>query len=202
MTDTIKRQSSGRPRKFDAELGVEKAMRLFWEKGYDGVGVAELAAEIGINPPSLYAAYGNKTGLYRRAIERYSASHGAFLAKLTDESRPLKKVLQEVLHDAVYAYTSDSDCKGCLVMDGAAQCNDPDISRITEDQKEYLRRRIWDLASDFEPKSRDAMSEYFVFILAGLSARARSGVSQNALSSALDLAFLGLDELLSKSKDI
>lgn len=200
MTDTNTQKSAGRPRKFDPELGIEKAMRLFWEKGYDGVGIAELASEIGINPPSLYAAYGNKTGLYQRAIERYGATHGAFFGKLADESRPLREVLYEVLRDAVYAYSSDSDCKGCLVMDGTGQNDDPEVCKITDEQKDYLRNRIRDLASDWESEVGEAAAEYFVFILAGLSARARSGVSQDALSRTLDHAFVGLTKMLNESE--
>jgi TetR/AcrR family transcriptional repressor for divergent bdcA len=201
VPDTNNRQSAGRPRKFDLELGVEKAMRLFWEKGYDGVGVAELASKIGINPPSLYAAYGNKIGLYRRAIEHYGATHGAFLGKLSDKSRPLLEILQEVLRDAVYVYSSDPECKGCLVMSGAGLTNDPTACKITEDQQEYLRNQIRELAADQYPEIQDPVAEYFVFILAGLSARAKSGVSQKALSRTLDHAFSGLADMIDRSEN-
>lgn len=198
---TKSQRRSGRPRKFDPDLGVEKAMRLFWEKGFDSVGVAELASEIGINPPSLYAAYGNKIGLYQRAIERYGATQGAFLGKLADETRGLPEVLHEVLRDAVDVYTSDPDCKGCLVMSGAGQTDDPNACKITEDQQKYLRDQIRELAADLDPKIRDSVAEYFIFILAGLSARAKSGVSQQELSRTLDHALSGLDEMFERREN-
>lgn len=199
MSDTKSRQGSGRPRKFDPELGVEKAMRLFWEKGYDNVGIAELASEIGINPPSLYAAYGNKIGLYRCAIDRYGATHGAFLGKLADESRPLLEVLHEVLRDAIYVYSNDPDCKGCLVMSGLAQTDDKKACAIAKDRQEYVRIQIRELLTDRGPEIQDSVAEYFLFVLAGLSARARGCASQDALSSTLDHAFLGLAEMIDAS---
>jgi AcrR family transcriptional regulator len=71
-----RRRSSG-PRTFDRDQAVEIAMRLFRRHGYEGVSVADLTAAIGIAPPSMYAAFGNKAGLYREALDRYTALPGA-----------------------------------------------------------------------------------------------------------------------------
>src|SRR5690349_5468094 len=64
---------TGRPREFDLDERLDRAMRVFWRLGYEGAGLAELTEAMGISRPSLYAAYGNKETLFRKAVERYAA---------------------------------------------------------------------------------------------------------------------------------
>ncbi|WP_201161175.1 TetR/AcrR family transcriptional regulator, partial [Klebsiella grimontii] len=72
MTTTKPGRTPGRPRQFDAEQAIETAQRLFHARGYDAVSVADLTQAFGINPPSVYAAFGSKLGLYTRVLQRYS----------------------------------------------------------------------------------------------------------------------------------
>jgi hypothetical protein len=69
---------AGRPRTFDADTALENAMQVFWRKGYEGASLTDLTAAMGINPPSLYAAFGSKEALFRKAMDRYEASHGSY----------------------------------------------------------------------------------------------------------------------------
>ena len=61
----------GRPRAFDIDQALDRALDVFWRKGYEGATLCDLTAAMGINPPSLYAAFGNKEGLFRKALDRY-----------------------------------------------------------------------------------------------------------------------------------
>src|ERR1700721_4762124 len=70
----------GRPREFDTDAALEKAMRLFWAKGYEGTSVADLTKALGISRPSLYAAFGDKQSLFRAALERYAAGPARYVA--------------------------------------------------------------------------------------------------------------------------
>ena len=72
VTTTKPGRTPGRPRQFDAEQAIETAQRLFHARGYDAVSVADLTQAFGINPPSFYAAFGSKLGLYTRVLQRYS----------------------------------------------------------------------------------------------------------------------------------
>src|SRR5690606_20535349 len=76
MKSTAKSRG-GRPWSFERQEALEKAMRLFWRHGYEGVSVGDLTREIGIAPPSLYAAFGSKAELYREALKRYEANFGS-----------------------------------------------------------------------------------------------------------------------------
>ena len=68
----------GRPRAFDMDQALDRALEVFWRKGYEGTTICDLTAAMGINPPSLYAAFGNKEGLFRKALDRYGALRTAF----------------------------------------------------------------------------------------------------------------------------
>ncbi len=71
----------GRPRAFDMDQALDRALDVFWRKGYEGASICDLTAAMGINPPSLYAAFGNKEGLFRKALDRYAAMHDVFIAR-------------------------------------------------------------------------------------------------------------------------
>lgn len=195
MTDTNLSKPGGRPRAFDAEAGVDAAVRLFWERGYDGVGVAELARTIGINPPSLYAAYGSKLGLFRKAVERYGATTGAFFGGLGDDA-PFAEVIGRVLADAVEAYTGDPACKGCLIMDGTRNCTEPEAREVTGGIRAALRQTLAGLARSHGVAAPEAVSDYVLFILTGLSASARDGAGREELVRDLERAMAGLGEAI------
>src|SRR6202044_2628058 len=72
----------GRPREFDTERGLDEAMEVFWRHGYEGATIAELTTAMGINPPSLYAAFGSKEDLLKAALDRYSEKRAAFMCEV------------------------------------------------------------------------------------------------------------------------
>ena len=69
----------GRPREFDAETALDQAMEVFWRHGYEGATIAQLTEAMGINPPSLYACFGNKEGLLKAALDRYTKLRGVWM---------------------------------------------------------------------------------------------------------------------------
>ncbi|HEX5959426.1 MAG TPA: helix-turn-helix domain-containing protein, partial [Hyphomicrobiaceae bacterium] len=75
----------GRPREFDTEKALDRALEVFWRKGYEGASISELTDAMGINRPSLYAAFGNKEDLFRKALDRYSAGPAAYAYKVFEE---------------------------------------------------------------------------------------------------------------------
>src|SRR5690606_32179930 len=96
MKTTKSLRPRGRPRQFDPDDAVATAQRLFHERGYDAVSVADLTAALGIRPPSFYAAFGSKAGLYERVLERYNATGAIPLAELLDPERPVAEGLAAV----------------------------------------------------------------------------------------------------------
>ena len=75
-------RAMGRPREFDADAAVEAAMRVFWEKGYDGATLSDLTSAMGINRSSMYTIFGDKEALFRKAIDRYADGNGGVREKV------------------------------------------------------------------------------------------------------------------------
>jgi AcrR family transcriptional regulator len=73
-----KTRERGRPRFFDAEAALDRAVEVFWRQGYEGASLSDLTAAMGINRPSMYAAFGNKDDLFRRAVARYAEINMAY----------------------------------------------------------------------------------------------------------------------------
>ncbi len=117
MTTTKPGRTPGRPRQFDAEQAIETAQRLFHARGYDAVSVADLTHAFGINPPSFYAAFGNKLGLYTRVLQRYSQTGAIPIDALLRDDQPVAASLIAVLQEAARRYVADPAAAGCLVLE-------------------------------------------------------------------------------------
>src|SRR5690554_1284791 len=187
MNDTKKGRSRGRPRQFDPEEAVAIAQRLFHARGYDAVSVAELTESLTIKPPSFYAAFGSKGGLYRRALERYVTTHGIPFAELLRPDRSVAESLAALLEEAACRYAADRETPGCLVLE-SLRCNDEEaregaraLHRATEDKlRDYIAKR--------HPKEAERLTDFVCAVMAGMSARAREGHGLDRLVATARLA--------------
>ena len=196
MTDIKEARRSGRPRAFDPEKGVATAMRLFWEKGYDAVGVAELAQTIGINPPSLYAAFGSKKALFERTLDHYAATQAQFFGRLANPDGPAFETLVGVLEAAALSCTADRSARGCLVMDSTRNCAEPEVRALTAEVRAQVRDSARSLVARERPSAAEAGADYFMFLLTAISASAVDGASREKLLRDLDLSKTGLKAVL------
>ncbi|AWN47722.1 TetR family transcriptional regulator [Methylobacterium terrae] len=164
----------GRPRRFDPDEAVAVAQRLFHARGYDAVSVADLTDALGINPPSFYAAFGSKAGLYARTLGHYTATQGVPLAELMHPGRPVAEALAAVLEEAARRYGADPETAGCLAIEGA-RCNDPAARgaarALTGAAEDVIRRFV----AQTHPAAAEGLSDYVVTMMVGLSTMAREG---------------------------
>ncbi len=181
MVATKKLDSRGRPRSFDMEEAVHKAMRLFHRRGYDAVGVAELGAELGIKPPSFYAAFGSKAGLFQRAVEHYSTSDANVFGRAQAQGGTVDEVIRRTLLVAAEIYPEHDGVAGCLVLDGARNSADPEAKTIIASYKKASRTVLRDFIATRYPAKAETLADLVVIALEGMSGSARDGASASSL---------------------
>jgi AcrR family transcriptional regulator len=131
-----------RPRGFDEEQALDSAMRLFWTHGYEGTSMSALTEAMGINKPSLYATFGNKEELFRRALDRYAEGPGA--AVVAALALPTaREVALALFHAYARAPADPGRPLGCLLVNGAQRCG-PESEPA---QKEVSARRAFGVAA-------------------------------------------------------
>ncbi|MGF3026116.1 TetR/AcrR family transcriptional regulator [Methylobacterium aquaticum] len=170
------------PRSFNRDVAVETAMRLFWRHGYEGVSVADLTTAIGIAPPSLYAAFGSKAGLFREALDRYALRPGALDGLAA--ARTLEEAVGGLLRAAVRAVSDPDGERGCMVSSGLIQCaaEHDDLARDLLARRRAMRDAIArSLARWIDPPEAGEMANYLATVLQGLAVQARDGADRAAL---------------------
>ncbi|CCK28841.1 TetR family transcriptional regulator [Streptomyces davaonensis JCM 4913] len=187
---------TGRPRSFDTDEALDKAMRLFWAEGYEGASLNELTEVMGINRRSIYAAYGNKEELFRKAVDRYLDGPGAFVAEAMQQPTA-RQVAETMLHGCADAYTTPGCPRGCLLVQSALACGpegEParaDLAARRELGVGALRERFERAQREGdlpEPVDADALARYLTTVGQGISVQAASGAAREDLHRVADQA--------------
>lgn len=186
----------GRPREFDVDEALTAALRVFWRRGYEGASMAELTAEMGIAKPSLYAAFGNKEELFKKALDLYEREKMAYMAEALKEPTS-RAMAAKLLMGALEMQTSSCDPKGCLGVISAVSCG-PEAATIREcviERQESVRRIVIARLEDFKKEGdlpsdidTEALARYMTAVLQGLSVQAGAGASKTELKSLVDMA--------------
>jgi TetR/AcrR family transcriptional repressor for divergent bdcA len=188
-------RARGRPRGFDPDEGIAVAQSLFLARGYDAVGVADLTEALGINPPSFYAAYGSKAELFARTLQRYSKADGVPLLEILRPGRAAAEALSEILMDAATKYTAHPGNGGCLAIEGT-RCNDVDARTAAIHLTSAARDVIFRFVKATHPNSAEAIADYTVTVMNGLSAMAREGYGRDRILRTAELATTAFSEKL------
>jgi AcrR family transcriptional regulator len=185
----------GRPREFDVEKALDRALKVFWRKGYEGTSLADLTAAMGINRPSLYAAFGNKESLFRKALDRYAEGPAAFVREAL--AAPTSRgVVERLLRGAVEAQTDSRNPRGCLLVNGALSCGDeaePIRRELVARRKkadDALRARFERAVAEGDlPADADAgdLARYVVTVVRGMAVQAASGATREELQRVADM---------------
>ncbi len=188
-------RARGRPRRFDPEQAVATAQQLIHSRGYDSVSVADLTEALGINPPSFYAAFGNKAGLYGRVLERWAGTGAIPLADILRRDRPVAESLAALLEEAARRYAADPAAAGCLVLEGS-RCNDRNARAAARAFAVAADGVIRDYVAARHPDDAGRVTNYVTTIMSGLSASARDGHGLDQLLATARLAGSALTEAL------
>ncbi|WP_313170149.1 TetR/AcrR family transcriptional regulator [Massilia oculi] len=194
--DAAAQPSVRKPRRaFDREAGVVIAKDLFHERGFDAAGIAELTRVLGINPPSLYAAYGSKAGLFERCLAVYVKEANLPADKILTAGRPLPEAIKDLLSQAAALYTASATKRGCMAAEGM-RCADPQARALANAHGEASAAFIEGFIAQSQPQRARELTDYVVTTLQGLSAAARAGLSRPRLMSVAGLAGQAFEALL------
>lgn len=186
----------GRPRSFDTGRALEAAMKIFWEKGYEGTSLDDLTGAMNINRPSLYAAFGNKESLFRLAVDRYtneSLCHwGYALAAPT-----AREVADRLLRTTVKLLSDPKHPRGCLLVQGALTCGS-EGNALRKELAERRSKGVDLLHERFKrakrerdlPKSSNpaALARFLATVTHGLSIQAAGGATRAELTGVIETA--------------
>lgn len=177
------RRAPGRPRSFDREAGLDAAARVFWRDGYEGATLAALTAAMGVSPPSLYAAFGDKRALFLEAMGRYLPLPEAEAAIASAPSA--RAAAERLLEGAVERFTGADTPAGCLVAraGGAAGVAAEVAAARRAVEAALAERARRDLACGVLPPDADpeALAGLVAATVQGLAVQAREGASRPML---------------------
>jgi AcrR family transcriptional regulator len=180
----------GRPRAFDTDQALDQALYVFWEKGYEGTSIADLTEAMGINPPSLYAAFGNKETLFKKALNRYEARRDEIFEEAF-AAPTAREAIERLLEGIAERLSGKDSPSGCLMVQ-AALCGGKDCDSVRKDlaarraQGEILIRKRLERGKREGDLPKDAdlvgLARYLATVMHGW--RSRRQAAQAARSSA------------------
>jgi AcrR family transcriptional regulator len=193
MTATTK--TRGRPRAFNVDKALEQALRVFWKNGYEGASLPTLTKAMGINRPSLYATFGNKESLFRKAVDRYMEKSGGLMCDAL--SQPTARATVERLFKSAIGTPTPGKVRGCLLVQGALACSDSadpirkELACRRSEMEGLLRQRFeravaeGDLGPDADPAG---LAKYVATFQQGLAVQMAGGTDRDELLKAVGIA--------------
>ncbi|HLI77880.1 MAG TPA: TetR/AcrR family transcriptional regulator [Acidobacteriaceae bacterium] len=194
---TAKRKA-GRPLGFDREAALREAMILFWRHGYEATSLNDLTSAMGIAPPSLYTAFGDKKQLFLAAVRLYT-SGDVTSESIIDEAPNAREAAEGLLRTSAIGFTGENTPAGCLLASSAISCSAAaaDVQRALRDIRVAIETRLRNkIVADrslrkLKPKiDAEALAGYTMAVIQGMSTLARDGASRSKLLSVASVAML------------
>jgi len=204
IVDTMKTSSktakrkAGRPLGFDREAALREAMILFWRHGYEATSLNDLTSAMGIAPPSLYTAFGDKKQLFLAAVRLYT-SGDVTSESIIDEAPNAREAAEGLLRTSAIGFTGENTPAGCLLASSAISCSAAaaDVQRALRDIRVAIETRLRNkIVADrslrkLKPKiDAEALAGYTMAVIQGMSTLARDGASRSKLLSVASVAML------------
>jgi len=186
----------GRPREFCVDNALSRALQVFWRLGFEGASMTDLTEAMGITRPSLYAAYGNKEELFRKALDLYDETYLGFKRDALKEPTA-RGVAERLLRGFAETLTDPCHPPGCLDVNGALACSaaaEPIRLELVKRRAAFeaaLKRRFeraktaGDLPADENPAD---LARYIMSVTQGMTVQAASGATRKPLERVAEIA--------------
>jgi len=188
--------AKGRPREFDPDVALDQALKVFWKKGYEGASLPELTKAMRINRPSLYAAFGNKEELFRKAVQRYVEGPAGYIGRAL-AAPTAREVAEKLLQGGIDVSTCPENPSGCLILRGSMGCGDAaqklkaEMVSLRALGEKRLRERFEQAATAgelAEGVSAADLARYVLAVMHGISMAAPGGASREELMRVKEMA--------------
>jgi len=188
----------GRHLGFDRDAALHQAMLLFWRHGYEATSVSDLTKAMGITPPSLYTAFGDKKQLFLEALQLYT-SGSVTSQSIIDEAQTAREAAVGLLRASAIGFTGETTPAGCLLASSAISCSSgaedvrKAVSAIRLKIEKRLRNKINQDRGISKPRQNtdsDVLAGYIMAVIQGMSTLARDGATRQKLLSVASLAIL------------
>jgi len=204
MAKRIDNPKMGRPREFDTTAALDAAMRVFWEKGFEGATLKDLTDAMRINRSSMWAAFGNKEELFKKAFGRYIDTYQGYIREALGKPT-IREVIESSLRGTVDFLATPGNPKGCLSVHGALAVGDEAdpikqwLIQTRRDGLSLARKRFeeakksGDLGADVDPA---ALTRYVAALIQGLGVQHASGATKAELTRIVDTAlrYMGYED--------
>jgi len=196
MKSEIAAAPRGRPRAFDPEAALDRAMHVFWTKGYEGASLSDLTRAMRINRPSLYAAFGNKEELFLKVLDRYANGPLAYFRKALAAPKA-REVIEQILLGAADMASDPKLPAGCLMVQGALACGDSagsvqkEVAARRAASEVALHRRLQRAKreGDLSPQADPAeLARYIMTVLQGMAVQGANGAKRDQLRQVARIA--------------
>jgi AcrR family transcriptional regulator len=194
--ETGPQRRKGRPRSFDRDAALQAAMLLFWRHGYEATSLSDLTQAMGVTPPSIYTAFGDKKQLFLEAVAKYLAGP-VTSQSIIDDAITARAAARGLLDAAVIGFTGARTPPGCLLASAAISCSEAatdvrvELAAIRRNIEERLKNRIDRAVETSElPENTDAaaLAAFVMAVIQGLSTLARDGAKREKLKRVADAA--------------
>lgn len=190
------KKSRGRPKVFDREVALDKAMTLFWQHGYEATSLADLVEATGAKAPTLYAEFVNKEGLFRAVLDRYISRFAAkHEAQLFCEEKSVEDALRGYFRAVATCFTSKDTPAGCFMINTSATlaASSKEIARTLKSRHAMQEKTLCEFLTQRQARGEippnkciGELAQFLNCILQGMSISAREGASLETLLQITD----------------
>lgn len=202
------KRKRGRPKCFNEQEALQKAMLLFWEYGYEATSVSDLTQALNLSAPSLYSTFGDKAQLFQRCLEYYLQHEACPIDAIFQSAKTAKIALELYLYENVKRLIQDHKPTGCMLVVATMNCSEENqaVQHDLLDKRQKVKQRIFQrLAQGVSEGDLTAqvnlqeMTDFYSTVIQGLTMQARDGVHKDQLNQVVGYAMQSWDLFMKKN---